>query len=303
MAIGWPDGAVVVDDVLVVSTTAEVVRGVDVSSGDVVWCTQFESEFEDIGGVVSAGPYVATLANGDVVALDPATGAEQWRRRVATSESQLRGGDVVWVSDGSAAGGMLAVLDGATGADVPGAPGPAQAASFMLGDPPIAAGGFDLAAAAGGGGVEQGVTVTVSSQSQELWSKTVPGFVAAMVASTAGVRVLVLDQTGGTGTMPSGRFDTRLTAYAADSGEQLWQIPLPGTPHVIAPVSEEVVVVPNGTELHAIDPSSGAELWTVDMPSPGRGGSYDDPGNFWFAAGGAGDTAVAVGFAEQPYRD
>ena len=62
-------------------------------------------------------------------------------------------------------------------------------------------------------------------------------------------------------------------------------------------------MVPNGTELHAIDLSSGVELWTVDMPSPGQGGSYDDPGGFWFAAGGSGTTAVAVGFAEQPYRD
>ena len=115
--------------------------------------------------------------------------------------------------------------------------------------------------------------------------------------------MLVLDQTGGTGTMPPGRFDTRLTAYGASTGEQLWQIPLPGTPHVIAPLSAEVVVVPNGTELHAIDPSTGVELWTGDMPSPGQGGSYDDPGNFWFAAGGSGNTAVAVGFAEQPYRD
>ena len=315
MAIGSPDGAVVVGDVLVVSTTAEVVRGINIASGDIVWCTQFDSEVEDIGGVVSAGPNVATLADGDVVALDPATGAEQWRRHVGTSESRLRGGDVVWVSDGSAAGGILAALDAVTGKDVPAASGPPLATSFMLGDPPVSADGFELTAAPGGGSSTQAVEVTVSSQGEVVWSRTLPGFVAAIVRSTAEPMVLVLDQTGGTGTMPDGgidagpgtappaRFETRLTAYAASTGDQVWQIALPGTPHVIAPISDELVVVPDGTELHAVDSASGEEIWTVEMPSPGQGGVYDDPGTFWFVAGGEGTAAIAVGFAEQPYRD
>ena len=315
MPIGWPDGAVVVGDVLVVSTTAEVVRGIDIASGEVVWCTQFESALDKVGGVVSAGPNVATLANGDVVALDPATGAERWRRHVGTSLSQLRGGDVVWVSDGSAAGGNLTALDAVTGQDVPGASGPPLVSSFMLGDPPIAAEGFDLAAVAGGGGSSQVIEVTVSLKGEDVWSRTLPGFVAAIVTSTAGPMVLVLDQTGGTGTMPAAGldvvsgtappapFDTRLTAYAASTGDQAWELALPGTPHLIAPISDQIVVVPVGTELHAIDAASGEEIWTVTMPSPGQGGSYHEPGTFWFAEGGGGTTAVAVGFAEQPYRD
>ena len=317
MPIGSPDGAVVVGDVLIVSTATEVVRGIAMTSGEVVWCTQFESEVKDGGGVVAAGPNVATLANGDVVALDPATGAERWRRNVGTPESLLRGGDVVWVSDGSAAGGILAALDAVTGQDVPIAPGPPLDTSFMRWAPQVSAGGFELTVApgGGGGGLTQAVEVTVSSQGEGVWSQTVPGFVAAIVRSAAGPMVLVLDQTGGTGTMPDGgpvaglgtapptRFDTRLTAYAASTGDQVWQVALPGTPHVIAPISDELVVVPNGTELHAVHLASGKEVWTVEMPSPGQGGSYSELGTFWFVAGGEGTAAVAVGFAEQPYRD
>ncbi len=315
MAIGSPDGAVVVGDVLVVSTTAEVVRGINIASGDIVWCTQFESAVEDIGGVVSAGPNVATLADGDVVAFDPATGAEQWRRHVGTSESRLGGGDVVWVSDGSAAGGILAALDAVTGQDVPAASGPPLATAFMLGEPPVSADGFELTAAAGGGSSTQAVEVTVSSQGEGVWSQTLPGFVAAIVRSTAGPMVLILDQTGGTGTRPDvgthagpdtappARYETRLAAYAASTGNQVWHVTLPGTPNVIAPISEKLVVVPVGTELHAINSASGEEIWTVEMPSPGQGGVHDDPGTFWFVAGGEGTAAVAVGFAEQPYRD
>ena len=105
------------------------------------------------------------------------------------------------------------------------------------------------------------------------------------------------------GTAPPAPFDTRLTAYVASTGDQAWELALPGTPHLIAPISDQIVVVPVGTELHAIDAVSGEEIWTVTMPSPGQGGSYHEPGTFWFAAGGEGTAAVAVGFAERPYRD
>ena len=64
-----------------------------------------------------------------------------------------------------------------------------------------------------------------------------------------------------------------------------------------------MIAVPVGTDVHAINIATGSESWVSGLPNPGRGGSYDEEGTFWFIGTGSSGTAVAIGRAEQPYRD
>jgi len=218
----------------------------------------------------------------------------------------LRGrDDVVWVFDGTAVGNTIAALDSLTGEDAL-SPGDPPKLPSMFGGSLTTTGDFELNAGVVPATNRQETSLTVSSKGAVLWTAIVPGFEAGFAGSSEQPAVLVIDQTGGTGApgpMHAGMVDSRLTAYSAASGERLWQVPLPGAPHVIAPISADVAVVPVGTELHAIDVATGATRWTAGQPSPGRGGDYSLDGTVWFVAPGSATTAVAVGFAERPYRD
>ncbi|MDW3212971.1 MAG: PQQ-binding-like beta-propeller repeat protein [Ilumatobacteraceae bacterium] len=301
--VGWPNGAAVFDDFAVVSTAEHVVRGIAIDSGEVVWCVEFEpGDTEFSGGIAAAGPVVGALAGDSVVGLDPATGVERWRRQLQAPEATLRGGDVLWVLDGSVGGTPIMVLEPTTGEDASDVDdGASEPVSFGIGTPPRQVGGLELSTAAGGSD-RQTIEVSVSRDDSVVWDDTVPGFVAALVAGPAEPIVLVLDQTGGTGDL-AGSADTILTAYAAIGGDRQWQHALPGTPHLIAQLSDEVIAVPVGIDVHAIDITTGAETWVAELPNPGRGGSYEQAGTFWFIDTGSSGTAVAVGRAEQPYRD
>jgi outer membrane protein assembly factor BamB len=135
-----------------------------------------------------------------------------------------------------------------------------------------------------------------------LWSKEVPGMVARLV----GRQILVIDQTGGTGVYgPSTGMtvDTRVTAYDLITGEQGWQIALPGTPQQVFPVSGGIAVA-DGSEVRLLDPATGATLWTADHGSPGRGGEFSEPGFYReFIGGGEGTPIAGLIVAEKPYRD
>lgn len=137
---------------------------------------------------------------------------------------------------------------------------------------------------------------------QLVWQDTVPGFVVALVAGHAEPIVVVLDQTGGTGEL-AGSADTMLTEYAATSGDQQWEHALPGSPHLIAQISNDVIAVPVDSDVHAINIATGTESWVSELPDPGEGGSYDQEGTFWFIDTRSSGTAVAIGRTEQPYRD
>ncbi len=303
LAVGWPDGAAVFDDVAVVSSVEHVVRGVAVDTGEVVWCVEFDGgagEFS--GGIAAAGPVVGALTGDAVVGLDAATGVERWRRQLNAPEATLRGGDLLWVLEGSVDDPPIMVLEPTTGDDVSGSGDVASdAVSFGIGVPPTRADGFELSTASGGS-ARQTIEVSVSRDDSVVWEDTVPGFVAALVAGPAQPIVAVLDQTGGTGEL-AGPADTMLTAYAATSGDRLWQHALPGTPHLIAQISSDVIAVPVGTDVHAIDIATGTDSWVTELPNPGQGGSYDQEGTFWFIETGSSGTSVAIGRAEQPYRD
>ncbi len=124
-----------------------------------------------------------------------------------------------------------------------------EAVSFGIGTPPTQADGLEVSTASGGSG--QAIKVSVSRDDSIVWEDTVPGFVAALVAGPAEPIVVVLDQTGGTGEL-AGSANTVLTAYTATSGNQPAHA-LPGTPHLIAQISNNVIAVPVGTDVHAIN--------------------------------------------------
>src|SRR5690606_28614867 len=303
MPVGWPDGAAVFDDVAVVSSVEHVVRGIAIDSGEIVWCSEFDGgAVEFLGGIAAAGPVVGALTGDAVVGLDAATGEERWRRQLNAPEATLRGGDLLWVLDGSVDETPIMVVEPTTGEDASDADEiTSDAVSFGIGIPPTQADGLELSTASGGS-ARQLIEVSVSRDDSVVWQDTVPGFVAALVAGPGEPVVVVLDQTAGTGELV-GSADTMLTAYDAMSGDQQWQHALPGAPHLIAQISDEMIAVPVGTDVHAINIATGSESWVSGLPNPGRGGSYDEEGTFWFIGTGSAGTAVAIGRAEQPYRD
>jgi outer membrane protein assembly factor BamB len=305
LPVGRPDGAAVVGDVAVVSSE-HVVRGVATETGEIVWCVELEAGNGDLpGALAAAGPIVGALAVGAVVGLDAETGAERWRRPLGAFDAQLRGGEVLRVFDVSDDGTPIMVLDPTTGQDVTDVdPLVSDVKWFGVGAAPTAVDGLELSTADGPWD-EQTIALSVTRDGSVVWEETVPGFVAALVRGANGPVVVVLDQTGGTGEPPvvPEFVETTVAGYAAMSGEVLWQHPLPETPHLIAQVSDDVIAVPVGTDVHAISVSTGAESWVAGLESAGQGGSYDHPGAFWFIGTGTSDTAVAVGSAEQPYRD
>jgi hypothetical protein len=135
-----------------------------------------------------------------------------------------------------------------------------------------------------------------------LWSKGVPGMVARLV----GRQILVIDQTGGTGVLgPSMGMtvDMRVTAYDLITGEQGWQIVLPGTPQQVFPVSGGITVA-DGSEVRLLDPATGATQWTADHGSPGRSGGFSENCSYRAFMGETdGQPIVGLLVAEKPYRD
>lgn len=135
---------------------------------------------------------------------------------------------------------------------------------------------------------------------EPLWEKPVPGFVVQIAHD----RLLVIDQTNGTGNFDQGAwFPTLLTSYAIRTGEPQWSTTVPGAPHEVVGAGD-LIAIPGGGDLHGIDPASGEVVWTTTLGNPGRTRHYSE-------AGGVSDigydeatgTIVAVVPARAEYRD
>jgi outer membrane protein assembly factor BamB len=259
--------------------------------------------------VVRAGPVLVSLMNSNpnrIVGLDAETGNQLWE--VATPSDAMmpiidlvddhllivRDNVVQTVPRGvepSPNRPILMYLDPATGAAAEGAVVAWNTQANELGEVRVEQVGADNS--------QRLMLFGRKAPGPLLWSKEVPGMVARLVGS----EVIVIDQTGGTGDFNGLRADTRVTAYDLLSGEQRWQIPLPGTPRQVFPVDGGLAVA-DGTRVWLLDPKSGATLWTADHGSPGRGGEFSEPGTYRLFMGGLGGTPiVGLVVAERPYRD
>lgn len=295
VTVGDATGVAVTDGVVAGAGQSGAALGIDVATGETLWCVDFGRVDQD-GNIVSPGfaasngVLATAVAGGDVVGVDPPSGRELWRTNIGVVEG-LRvesGGDDRFVIHGfEAADPHLVDLDAATGAEVTAAAPQADASVLAL--------RFDQPYLED----RQEVDVAVERDGRELWSARLPGFVVTL----HGDLVVIIDQTGGTGVFED-RADTRVSAYDASNGELRWQVPLPGTPHLVAG-GGSVLVIPVGTVLYALDAQSGERTWESDVGSPGRGGRYSEAGTLRFLEMDEAAPRMLVGVvvADERYRD
>lgn len=254
--------------------------------------------------MVTAEPVVAALWGDAVVGLDPATGDELWSVPLPQREVRLVGGDAVWVLGGAADGSTLLTLDPTTGSTDEVADAPhTDPRTFDNIVPSVL--GLRLVTETDRGSGTQQIVVAVSDHTGELWRSTLPGFVAHLISVGDQASVVVIDQTGGTGERTARAGSTVITVYDGATGDPQWQRPLPGTPHLAASLSDELLGVAVGTEIHALDATTGEARWVNTTTSPGRGNGFDLSGRILYIAEAGDDTGVGVALvlAEAPYRD
>jgi outer membrane protein assembly factor BamB len=292
--VGDATGVALAEGVVAGAGQSGAALGVDAAMGDLLWCEDFgrvdqQGSIVQPGFAASSGVLATAVAGGDVVGLDPRSGRELWRTTIGVVEGLHvePGAGTFRVLDHNGADPHLVDLDAMTGDEVEhGSQAQDDGGYTLRVDQP------DLE------GLRQEVDVAVERGGRELWSERLPGFVVAL----RGDVVVVIDQTGGTGVF-SGSTDTRVSAYEASTGAVRWQVPLPGTPHLVADAGP-MFVIPTGTVLYAIDVGSGEIVWESDAGSPGRGGRYSTPGTFRFVElDDSTGTLVGLVVAEEPYRD
>lgn len=295
MTVGDATGVAVTDGVVAGAGQSGAALGVDVATGETLWCVDLgrvdqEGNIVSPGFAASNGVLATVVAGGDVVGVDPRSGRELWRTTIGVGEGlrvESGGDDRFVIHSFDAADPHLVDLDAATGARVTAAAPKADASAFALSvDQPHLED-------------RQEVDVAVERDGRELWSARLPGFVVTLHDDL----VVIIDQTGGTG-VAGDRAHTSVSAYDASTGELRWQVPLPGTPHLVAGAGS-VLVIPVGTVLYALDPQTGASRWETDIGSPGRGGRYSEVGTLRSLETDATSPGVLVGVvvAEEPYRD
>ena len=233
------------------------------TTGAQLWATDLAAQF-DRGGNVSGGGLAyaggrlfAATGFGEIVAVDPATGAVIWRQRF---DAPVMGapsvdGGVVYVGgrDGAAfaltadTGRILWDVAGTpNGVGMVGAAGPAVATDTVL---------FPTA-----GGE---VTAVLKDGSSRVWLTSVAGKRIGRVYAT------VTDVTGDPviagGTTYVGTSAGRTVALDTETGKLIWAAG-EGALAPVLPVGGSVFLVNDEARLVRLDASTGQVIWTVEMP-------------------------------------
>ena len=232
-------------------------------SGGRLWATDLTADF-DKGGNVSggglaygAGLVFATTGYGELIAIDPASGAVQWRQRldVAVTGAPATNGEAVYVAgrDGSAW-----AVDAGTGklrwtlAGLPAALGTVGTAAPAVGDRavlfPYAAGVLTAALKVGG---------------TQVWQAPVAGKRLGRAYAYNG------DVTGDPvidgGRIYLGTSAGRTVALSASGGEEIWSAG-EGAMGPVLVAGGSLFLVNDEAMLVRLDAETGAVIWTAPMP-------------------------------------
>lgn len=215
------------------------------------------SEISGGGLGYGAGRLFVATGYGDLVAVDPATGAVQWRQRLgaAVTGAPAIEGDTVYLVARDGSGWAVDVADGKVRWTLPGTAGaigmvgsaaPAVTDGAVLFPTPAG----ELIAASRSGGLEQ-------------WRAMIVG--QRLGRSYAGITELTGDPVVAGGTVYAGNAGGRSYAVDLATGQTLWSA-AEGALAPVLPVGGSVFLVNDQAQLVRLDAGSGATLWAVDMP-------------------------------------
>lgn len=235
------------------------------TGGGLLWQADLRAEFDRNASEVSGGGLAAgggqifvTTAYGELVALEAATGAVQWRQRFDApliGAPTVEGNTVYAVARDGAA---LAV-DAANG-KVRWNVGGTRAASGMVGtgSPSVGDGMVVLPFAAGE------VAAVNTADGSRTWGAAVAGQRLGR-AFAAGLGDLTGDPVMSGGVVYVGSAAGRTTALDATTGQRLWTANEGATNPPLV-VGGSVFVVNDEAKLVRLDASTGAVIWAVQMP-------------------------------------
>ena len=253
---------VVADDMVFVVDSAAIVHAFDANTGARRWTHQIEvsGDLEDAtfggGATYNGGSVYATNGVGDVVALDAATGEQQWRVKPA---GPLRGAPTVAFNDVfvMTQNNQIFALNAADG-DVIWQRAAASGQSGVFGVAAPAAGQGTLIA-----GFSSGELVAYRYENgRELWSD-------ALARTSISTSVGTLTDVDADPIIDQGRVYAlgqggRMAAYELLTGQRIWELTLAGisTPTV---VGEWVFTLTDEAQLLAIQRNTGRIRWLTQM--------------------------------------
>ncbi|MGP3696357.1 outer membrane protein assembly factor BamB family protein [Rhodobacter sp. NSM] len=210
------------------------------------------------GGLAyGAGRLFATTGFGEVVALDPASGAVLWRQKLgapATGAPMIEG-ETVYVTGRDSSAWAIDASNGRVRWQLPGAP---SSTGMIGGAAPAVAGRTVLFPFNSG----QLIAVLREGGSQ-LWSSQVAG--ERLGRGYTGFRDITGDPVVSGDTIYVGSSAGRTVALSTASGETVWS----ATEGALAPVAVaggSVFLVSDEARLVRLDAETGEVIWSVDMP-------------------------------------
>ena len=233
------------------------------TSGARLWAVDLTAQF-DKGGKVSGGGLAygggrlfAATGYGEVVALDPASGAVIWRQRFDAPVMGAPTVDnrVVYVSGRDGSAFALTADTGRVLWDIPGTP---NGAGMVGAAGPAVADTTVLFPAAGGE-----VTAVMKDGSARIWQSSVAGRRLGRVY--AAIADVTADPVIQGSTTYVGTSAGRTFAINTETGQQLWSAP-EGALAPVLPVGGSVFLVNDEARLVRLDAATGDLIWSVEMP-------------------------------------
>lgn len=233
------------------------------SNGATLWQADLTAPFDkggDIAGgglAFGGGTLFAATAYGELIAMDPTTGAVQWRQRLNSPVAGAPSvdGGVVYVSTRDGAGFAVDAKTGEVNWTVNGAP---NVASVMASASPAISGRNVIFPFASGD-----LVAALKLNGTKVWSAPVSG--QRLGRGYIGLTDVTGDPVVVGGVIYAGTAAGRTAAIDAGTGSRIWTA-VEGALNPPLVVGGSVFVVNDEARLVRLDAATGEVIWSVDMP-------------------------------------